>query len=322
MLMLLSLVFLVGNNIEMSVQAQQVILPEDSVWGLSWSPDSSQIATGHFDGTIQIRDSQTGDVVKTFQVNPISKILQVAWSPNGSRLAGSTADGFIYLWNMNDDQLSYRLETNAPISGLAWSPDSTQIAGINDISHHLQIWDADSGESLINQRTSGIAIDWFEEKLVIAGMGGFSQIEAVTGEHLKIVPSGYPISVAWGPTGDRIALGDVNAEIQIWDSALEIPHDVKQPLHTLSEHTLPVTSVDWHPNGIYLASASLDGTICIWDVDNEKLLEKIDTGAPLLRLQWNTEGDRLAYAGGDTAGIGAAVKIIELSSLVNVTAFP
>ena len=42
-----------------------------------------------------------------------------------------------------------------------------------------------------------------------------------------------------------------------------------------NQHTAPITSVRWHPNGALLASTSADFTTCLWDAASCKKLRTL-----------------------------------------------
>ena len=67
-------------------------------------------------------------------------------------------------------------------------------------------------------------------------------------------------SVAFSPLGERLASGNKNGEIKIWDS--QSGRELKSHL----AHSKSVVCVAFHPNGNHLASVSLDRMVKVWDV--------------------------------------------------------
>jgi dipeptidyl aminopeptidase/acylaminoacyl peptidase len=113
----------------------------------------------------------------------------------------------------------------SPVSGVAWSPDGTQIA-TGSWEKTVTLWDAETGE----QRTK------FKD-------------------HVSLVTS-----VDWSPDGTRLASGAMGlGEVLVWDSV------TGEELYTLKAHGGPVTSVAWSLDGAMLATASRDGTVILWD---------------------------------------------------------
>jgi WD40 repeat protein len=67
-------------------------------------------------------------------------------------------------------------------------------------------------------------------------------------------------SVAFSPHGDRLASGNKNGEIKIWDS--QSGREIKSHL----AHSKSVVCVAFHPEGNHLASVGLDRLVKVWDL--------------------------------------------------------
>ena len=78
--------------------------------------------------------------------------------------------------------------------------------------------------------------------------------------------------------------------MRIWD-----PH-TGQTRHTLTGHTGTVQALAVAPDGTWLASASDDATVRIWDVDACRCATSFRTGSALAAVV--TNGRRVAVAGG------------------------
>src|SRR5438270_6333329 len=83
------------------------------------------------------------------------------------------------------------------------------------------------------------------------------------------LPADSPFSpvrtVAWSPDGKLIAVGTHGVSVLVFDAASG------RRLYALEHHFEDISSVAWRPDGKEFASASLDGTIGIWQTDTGKL---------------------------------------------------
>jgi len=65
-------------------------------------------------------------------------------------------------------------------------------------------------------------------------------------------------------------------------------------LYTLKGHTEPVYSVDFSPNGLYLASGSFDRALLLWSMANGQLVQSHHGGGGIFEVCWNKRGDKIA----------------------------
>jgi WD40 repeat protein len=77
--------------------------------------------------------------------------------------------------------------------------------------------------------------------------------------------------VSWSPSGDLVASGGMDSQVQIWNS------DTGECISTFKGHTNWVHAVDWDKDGNRVLSRSDDGTARIWNCETgecEKVYEE------------------------------------------------
>lgn len=70
--------------------------------------------------------------------------------------------------------------------------------------------------------------------------------------------------------------------------------DTAEPFNLLQGHTDHVRDVAWSPDGEFLASASWDSTIQLWDIDAGESVAVLDGPDQYLTVDWSPDGDWLA----------------------------
>ena len=97
--------------------------------------------------------------------------------------------------------------------------------------------------------------------------------------------------IAWNPDGKRLAWGNEDGVVHIWN--METEQTAK-----LLGHTHGVRSVVWHPDGTRLTSSSMDGTIRIWSDETHKCLSVLEGHSGVVTsADWSPDGNVLASSG-------------------------
>jgi WD40 repeat protein len=84
----------------------------------------------------------------------------------------------------------------------------------------------------------------------------------------------FNTSLAWSPTGDRLAAASVSGQVAIYDAAQGRALHLFEPAHADGCDALA-----WRPDGKALATAGRDGTWKLWDAANGKILAEHEAGA-------------------------------------------
>jgi WD40 repeat protein len=100
-------------------------------------------------------------------------------------------------------------------------------------------------------------------------------IQADSGEFISRLPArSNVVSLSWRPSGNQLAY------TTIVGSSIFLSDIISGYRMVLSGHIEYVRSLSWSTNGAYLASASNDGTIRIWDMTNMPNLSGTPTPQP------------------------------------------
>jgi WD40 repeat protein len=91
--------------------------------------------------------------------------------------------------------------------------------------------------------------------------------EAATGKRVSSLRESEQLSsVAFDPTGARLAVASIDNRVTVWNVR------TSRPLVGLVGHTGAVTGVAYSPNGRFIATTSADHTMRVWDAASGRLL--------------------------------------------------
>ena len=148
----------------------------------AFRPDGRQLAVGHRDGTLTVHDTETGAVVRQWQVGVPPYVAM--FHPRLPRLAVACGTE-LRLYDVESGALlSPRFTNSNGVSAVAWHPDGRRLA-IDCFEQKLVLWDSETGQQL-TLHYEGL------------GRGGL---------HLR-----------FNSTGDRLLTADWGGILRVWDA--------------------------------------------------------------------------------------------------------
>jgi WD repeat-containing protein 61 len=82
--------------------------------------------------------------------------------------------------------------------------------------------------------------------------------------------------VAWSPLG--LLTCSIDETVTFWDTSRMTGDQEPVPIQKFKDHTLAVISVALSPDGSFASSSSMDGSICVYDLNAKSQIRKIDAG--------------------------------------------
>ena len=241
------------------------------------SPDSEKIAAGGYGGNFVLWTVSTG-LVETYHASRGESFYRAAFSPDSKTVAASVLEhagkekSTIRIWD---------IETGAPLSTLggktsfpsplAYSPDSSQIAGGSVLD--VKIWDLKTGaplHTLKGHRYPVIAVAYSPDgkRLASASYDRTVKIwDAQTGALLQTLKEHRQplLFAAYLPDGKRL-MSVGGKEIKIWDVK------TGAPIQTLKQRQEMIETAAVSPDGRFAAAAAIGAdlktAVLIWDIDD------------------------------------------------------
>jgi len=225
---------------------------------------------------------------------------KIRFAPDGLRLA-KTDGSRVLLWNLQSSRTNFVFSGHwGEVSSVEFSPPGDQLlTGSSDGT--FRWWDTPSRAELgrTNPPGSGIVYATYasDGARVLAGRGANATLYRAPSMQLAGEFSGSAGSisaVAVCPEGLALA-GNSDRFALIWDSV------TGAILHRLTNHTKLVTAAAFFPGGTNAMTASLDGTIRVWDTATGAELLCIQQGCPVGDAVISADGGLIATCKYDPA---------------------
>jgi len=221
-------------NVAEARQAQSFRLATDSVFGLSWSPDGTRVATGGADKSVRVTRVSDGKELVKFD-NHSDWVFRTAWLADGSRFLSASRDRAIKLIDAGSgqfiDDINKLLE---PIDCMVRHPRE-DLAAYGGAEGGLRVYRAKENQD----RTAG------NNDVNLA-----REFERQPG----------PVhAVAFSPDGTLLAAGGTGTEVRVYETA------TGKRRATLKGHAGPIFALRFSPDGKRLYTAGFEGIVRAFD---------------------------------------------------------
>ena len=279
-----------------------------SVGRVAISEDGRTLASAHEDGTVKLLSVPSGRLRKTLG-HPRNVIRSVSVAPKGETLAMAGLDTGVVLWDLRrgtPTKLSHKPRFKG--CSLAYRKRGRELLSL-DATGRLTVWDTETLKQLRQfphdvARSRCLAVSPDGARLATGSLAAIQILDPRSGKVKTSLPPGTDDffilqAVAFSPDGSKLAAavsGTARSSILVWDT------DSGQQLLDLEGHENTVRSVSFSPSGDLLASASLDGTVRLWDITDTapaRILGPSERRTPYESVLFGAQGKRLYCGLGD-----------------------
>ena len=275
----------------------------DAVHAVRSAPDSGFIAAGGDDGGVWVSDLSSPGTAARRIIATGSEVRALDWVDGGTRLAVGTLDGQIRLVDPSGATAPTVLSgPGSGVTSFAVNAGGSLLAAATangEVTVRSVAAGGPAPRALKSAGAKAISSLIFLPDGRLAGSsrsgGTFVWNPARPDEAPRRLLGERPIrSLATAPDG-RLAAGTDDGPILLLAKALD------GPLTELIGHGSAVTALRFSPEGSRLASASLDGTIRLWDVDHQEREPIVLTGHAgwIWAVDFSARGQRLVSGGAD-----------------------
>jgi chromatin assembly factor 1 subunit B len=171
----------------------------------------------------------------------------VRFSPDGSRIASASDDGYVMIWQKNDNVVA--VVVNSSAVAMDTDVDSSSAAAATTTAA------ATSSTPSANATTSTPAVSSSTIDSAARDDGAVESWSVQT--VLRATSSVYDL--AWSPSGDCIAAGCIDHKTMVWE--LATCHEVL----STRDHAHYVQGVAWDPASRFIATQSADRSLLLYD---------------------------------------------------------
>jgi WD40 repeat protein len=267
---------------------------------VSFSCDGNLVAAGGTDNEVQIWDEDG----RLRQALPGHNgwIMSVVFHPkNPSLVATGSVDGTARAWNVLDRSSKQFMPNDGPVWSLAFDPEGSLLA-TGSAGGKVCAWPVDEpqGSPAFCFSSCDHGSCWSvafspDGRWVAAGyQDGAIRVRDISGREimeLRGVHSGQVLSLSFSPNENYLVSSSSEGRFCVWD----LPTGRSLRFRDLDA---PIWSVRFSRTGEILASGSVDRSVCLWNLNLERLSGHSAEG-PVRGLTFNRNGDWLAASCSD-----------------------
>ena len=287
-------------------QANKTTVVSDLATSLRFSPDSTRLAVGMSEGSVQLFETATGRRTSILTGLPTKddfltmSIDSLDFHRSQSQLVAGFRGGTVRVWDIQENRIRVEHRHNGRVSTVRFSAKGDRFASASwDTS--IQVYDHATGRrtNVIRghrARIHDMAFDPTGEFLVSASGDSTAKVWRVDEQQERrslIGHKGWVKSVAFSPDGRQLISGSSDDTLKLWDV------QTGQVQRTLQGHSDFIKSVAFSPDGKLVASGSADETAGIWSLATGQ-----NKFGPLKHSDWvedvefSPDGKMLATASG------------------------
>ena len=257
------------------------------IWKVQFTPDEKSVAVAIGNG-VYVYDIETSELIKQFR-GQIVGVIDFVFTDDGKQIITTSADHIPRVWEYETTD-SIRI-----LSGFTW------------------LWQ----------------MSFIDKSTIVGAIGGVDNdnirvIDYKTGEIIdRASCPGSVSALAVNKEKKLLAVGSIyNSEPKFYDVLL---YDLwtLDYICKLGTHNDDITDLSFSPDGKYLASSSLDGTVKVWDVDERSLKETIihsPVGTISLNVKFSPNGNKIITSGG--GGLDFITKIWDSNTFNLIHQYP
>lgn len=277
--------------------------PRNHVLCTAWSPNGKLYASGDKSGEVIVWRAGTGEMVCRLTGHR-QWVTSLSWEPlhrnaKCERLASSSRDGTVSVWNVRTRRRETVIAGHSDsIECCKWGGEGLLYTASRDRT--VRVWSLDGEAAKLVRtlvghahRVNSLALST-DSVLRSGGFGWETREFASEDAMFQAAKERYEEARKNGP--ERLCSCSDDFTLFLWE-----PASSKQPVARLTGHQQLVNQMAFSPDGRFIASASFDKKVKVWDGATGKLLNTLHghVGA-VYQIAWSPDSRFIASASRDS----------------------
>uniref|UniRef100_A0A0D9XTS9 NLE domain-containing protein n=2 Tax=Leersia perrieri TaxID=77586 RepID=A0A0D9XTS9_9ORYZ len=265
---------------------------------IAWSPDGNHLVSGSKSGELILWDPKTGKQLGTPLTGHRKWITSVSWEPVHlqapcRRFVSASKDGDARIWDITTRKCVIALtgHTNS-VTCVKWGGDGLIYTGSEDCS--IKVWETSQGKLVKTLQGHGHWVNSLAlstEYVLRTGAYDHTGKTYSTADEMKEAALARYKKMR-GNAPERLVSGSDDFTMFLWEPTIS-----KQPKARMTGHQKLVNHVYFSPDGQWLASASFDKSVKLWNGITGKFVAAFRGHvADVYQISWSADS-RLLLSG-------------------------
>ena len=276
-----------------------------SINAVTFSRNGRTLASANEDGTVSVWNVPTRALRETLKGHS-APAQEAVFSPDGRTLFTAGYDGSVIVWDLGGARrlgktFRYTSQADSAATGSAVDPNGS-IYAVSPRPDRVSLWNTvtrtPTGPALRGPvgYVRDIAFSPDGKHIAAAGSRHAVVWDTATRKTIRVLPVGDhgASSVSFSPDGLTVAIGRSDTFAALYD--LRTGRQTAKLGGSWS-----ITDLDFSPDGKLLATATLSGTVYVWDVASQNIVSSLSGAGVTLAVRFSPRDGKLV-AVGDSSG--------------------
>ncbi|CAN6697008.1 unnamed protein product [Malus baccata var. baccata] len=268
------------------------------VLAIAWSPDGKYLVSGSKAGELQCWDPRTGKPSGNPLIGHKKWITGISWEPVHlsapcRRFVSASKDGDARIWDVTLRKSVICLSGHTlAVTCVKWGGDGFIYTGSQDCT--IKVWETTQGKLIRELKGHGHWVNSLTlstEYVLRTGAFDHTGKQYSSPEEMKQAAL-ERYNKMKGDSPERLVSGSDDFTMFLWEPFLK-----KQPKTRMTGHQQPINHVCFSPDGQWIASASFDRSVKLWNGTTGKFVAAFRGHVgPVYQISWSADS-RLLVSG-------------------------